>query len=357
MRNKLQKIKVDKEKLELANKIFANYGITNEEAFEAFLDFVITNDSLPFSVGSEDSNALQSASFIRTAVELLVAQCEYIFYVDVDTNHYREYVTKEGYQVAGVNRIGDDFFRDTYQSIDIIIYEKDRAKLKQQLSKKEVLKGCENGNIYNLNYRMILKGFPEYYNMRVSRSAEDSSFLIFEVRNVQKQYLQEEQYKKRIKKANDEARIDSLTHCYNYLAFAEIKDEINDKIKHNKIDFAFAMCDLNDLKNINDSLGHLIGDQYLIESAEMIRKFFPNSNIYRVGGDEFIVIIVGEDYKNRLEIVERFKAQSFENIYKNQAVVAIGLADVDFSIKNINDLYETADNEMYKHKKALKQSK
>lgn len=351
------KIKVDKKKLEEASKTFEQLGVDTNEVFNLFLDYVIANESLPFSVNANDPDAIQNASFLKTAIEVLAGQCEYIYYINIDTNHYREFVAKSGYHVAGQNKIGDDFFRDTYNSIDTIIYEEDRDRLKRTLTKENVLAGCSGGNIFSIFYRMILKGYPEYYNLRAYRSSDDTSYIIIEIRNVQKQYEQEDQYKKRIQRATDEARIDSLTHCYNYLAFAEEKNRLNDKIKRNDIDFALAMCDLNELKYINDSLGHLIGDQYLIEAAELIKNTFRRSKTYRVGGDEFVVILENDDYDRRHQLVAKFKSIIMDNVAKSKPVIAIGLADVDYSVKNINDLYEIADNEMYKDKNKLKRRK
>lgn len=349
------KVKVDKKKLEDANKVFNEFGLDPTAIFNMFLDNVIANQSLPFSVNGNGLDALQDASFLKTAVEVLVSQCEYIYYVNIDNNHYREFATDASFRVLGVNKIGDDFFRDTFNSIDIIIYEPDKERLKAALTKENILAGCKDGNIFSVFYRMIHDGRPEYYSLRASRSTDDGSYIIIEIRNVQKQYEQEDQYKKRIQKATDEARLDPLTHCYNYLAFAEEKNRLNDKIKRNDIDFALAMCDLNELKNINDSLGHLIGDKYLVEAAEIIKTTFRHSKTYRVGGDEFVVILENDDYDNRKQLVIKFKEIIHDNITKNKAVVAIGLADVDYSVKNINDLFEIADNEMYKDKNNLKQ--
>ena len=72
------KIKVNKEKLEKASHVFEQFGLEANDAFDLFLEYVIANNSLPFSVNSSDPDAIQNASFIRTAIEVLAAQCEYI---------------------------------------------------------------------------------------------------------------------------------------------------------------------------------------------------------------------------------------------------------------------------------------
>ena len=54
------------------------------------------------------------------------------------------------------------------------------------------------------------------------------------------------------------------------------------------------MCDLNGLKKVNDSYGHEAGDKYICDSAEVLTSCFGKENVYRIGGDEFMVIILGE---------------------------------------------------------------
>ena len=55
------------------------------------------------------------------------------------------------------------------------------------------------------------------------------------------------------------------------------------------------MCDVNDLKRFNDTRGHSFGDEMLRRSCRMICEIFKNSQVYRNGGDEFVVVLTGED--------------------------------------------------------------
>lgn len=71
---------------------------------------------------------------------------------------------------------------------------------------------------------------------------------------------------------------------------------------------AIVYMDINGLKDINDSLGHRYGDKILLEGAKVLRTVFPNSNIYRVGGDEFVVLSVNmseETLKYNVDILEK----------------------------------------------------
>ena len=351
---KTKNIKVDADKLKLAREIFKACDLTPSEAFNIFLDKVILDGRLPFELEDAPIEVKERASFLKTVVSQLISQCEYIYYVDIDTNNYREHVDEDGYEVAGVNRIGEDWFRDTYKNIDIIIHEDDRERLKEQLTKENILKHCQGGNTFSVTYRMIIKKV-EYYNLRATISTSYKSYLIIEVRNVQKQFEKEAEYRKKLEQANEEARFDSLTSCYNYLAFDEQKTILNKKLANGEFDFALAMCDLNDLKIVNDTLGHFVGDQYLIESSEMIRKSFANSKVYRVGGDEFVVILEGEDYHNRHILVKEFKRESLENSKNNRPAIAIGLAEPTEYTKSVDELYKAADAAMYINKRTFKE--
>ncbi len=351
---KTKNIKVDADKLKQAREIFKAYDLTPSEVFNIFLDKVNFEGKLPFTLKDASIEAKERSSFLKTVVDIMISQCEYIYYIDVENNNYREHVNEGGYEVAGVNRVGEDWFRDTYNSIPIIIHEDDRARLREQLTKKNILEHCEGGNTFSTTYRMITTGKPIYHNLIASLSNNDGVYIIVEVRNVQKQFEKEAEYKKKLEKANEEARFDLLTHCYNYLAFDEVKHELNRRIANKQIDFALAMCDLNDLKIVNDTLGHFVGDQYLIESSEMIRGIFKKSRVFRIGGDEFIVLLEGEDYENRYELVKRFKKESLDNSKNNKPAIAIGLAEVTEYTKDIDEVYQSADAAMYINKRTFK---
>lgn len=72
-------------------------------------------------------------------------------------------------------------------------------------------------------------------------------------------------------------------------------------------EFAVAVFDLNDLKKVNDTLGHEAGDQYVKDSCKFICQRFKYSPVFRIGGDEFVVILEGIDYEDREEILKGFE--------------------------------------------------
>ena len=149
---------------------------------------------------------------------------------------------------------------------------------------------------------------------------------------------------------------DPLTGAKSKQAYIELEQSIDKSIKNEEIDeLAVVVFDVNYLKNINDALGHDVGDRYLAESCALIKEFFKFSDVYRYGGDEFIIILEGVDYSNRKELLARFRETVKANKSQNKPVVATGLADYikdkDHSLRTI---FNRADKDMYDNKKVLK---
>ena len=118
-------------------------------------------------------------------------------------------------------------------------------------------------------------------------------------------------------------------------------------------DFAIAVFDLNGLKQINDTLGHQAGDQYIIDGCSTICRFFKHSPVFRIGGDEFVAIIQGYDYLNATTLMSKLKRHNLKNKCKGEVVVAAGLSKYD-NDKNLAEIFRRADREMYKNKDELK---
>ena len=71
-------------------------------------------------------------------------------------------------------------------------------------------------------------------------------------------------------------------------------EELKETMKTNKhTKFALVECDINGLKGINDTYGHEIGDVYIVNSCRGICSVFKHSPVFRIGGDEFVVILQG----------------------------------------------------------------
>ena len=94
-------------------------------------------------------------------------------------------------------------------------------------------------------------------------------------------------------------RRDPLTNVNNRIAYDDKEKYFQSEINMGtNPDFAIAMFDVNNLKLINDSKGHDAGDSYLIRACRLICDVFKHSPVYRMGGDEFVAFLTGDDYEN-----------------------------------------------------------
>ncbi|MCM1156362.1 MAG: GGDEF domain-containing protein [Roseburia sp.] len=150
------------------------------------------------------------------------------------------------------------------------------------------------------------------------------------------------------------AEKDMLTQCYNRNAYNE-----DIRKTFSAANIYLVMFDLNDLKKCNDTLGHMEGDRYLTDAAELIKKIFTSyGRIYRIGGDEFCIIMENTSEKQIENLIKQLVQE--ETAYNKQSKtvhmqIASGYARYDAQIDaNLDHTRSRADALMYENKKALK---
>ncbi len=162
-------------------------------------------------------------------------------------------------------------------------------------------------------------------------------------------------------KLSELMQTDALTSLKNRTAFENAKNLLrNHVLAQDEIRFAAVMFDLNDLKKINDELGHGAGDIYIKNSSVLICNTFKHSPVFRIGGDEFVAIVKNSDYEKRYELLEEFKSE-IERLSKDDVPamdrisVACGMADYDeIEDDDIETLFKKADDRMYENKRLMK---
>lgn len=106
--------------------------------------------------------------------------------------------------------------------------------------------------------------------------------------------------------------------------------------------------DVNGLKDVNDQFGHEVGDALLVECARRMKMVFKKADFYRIGGDEFIIIICQSIKKESFEKRVKELSESFSK--KPVCQVAIGTQWTN-AVGNINEMIAEADARMYENKK------
>ena len=157
------------------------------------------------------------------------------------------------------------------------------------------------------------------------------------------------------------AHTDSLTGLKNKTSYSEVTALLDTDISNGMANFVIIMIDVNYLKKVNDTYGHERGNEYLINAAKLACSIFGEDHVYRVGGDEFVVVLHGEEVANceekissiRSEI-KRLKANSKLEPWEKVSA-AVGVAYYQEGVdKTAEDVFKRADADMYKNKLAMK---
>ncbi len=150
---------------------------------------------------------------------------------------------------------------------------------------------------------------------------------------------------------------DSLTGIKNRTAYNEAANELEVKIKVGNYEpFAILIADINRLKVANDKYGHEIGNKLIVRAAKIICDTFKHSPVYRIGGDEFLVLLTGEDLDAREALMEQMDekcGQSFIEVDDDKIPVSIARAAEMFDPErdvSVDDVFKRADMKMYEHK-------
>ena len=154
---------------------------------------------------------------------------------------------------------------------------------------------------------------------------------------------------------NNLAFSDKLTGIKNNTAYLQEVVFLKNDIVQKKADFALFVIDANGLKYINDNFGHEIGNELIIKVTQMATEVFGEENLYRIGGDEFAVILSGATE----ELCEDY-SRKFEEVVENQKGKIWASASIGYAIYNrkMDSTYESvfnrADEDMYENKVRMK---
>jgi len=159
-----------------------------------------------------------------------------------------------------------------------------------------------------------------------------------------------------LQEAEQHAEVDSLTSIYNRRRFDQDLKRLVAQADRDRTQLALLMFDLDDFKPINDLYGHACGDKVLRQVAQtLLQQLRRNEVLYRIGGDEFAVLLINASDEEMVIIAERI----VHTIHSLQIECSGELANVGCSMgiaryprdaNSIQNLLELADHAMYEAK-------
>lgn len=153
----------------------------------------------------------------------------------------------------------------------------------------------------------------------------------------------------------DIAKTDKLTSLENRNNFDLIFEELFNSQRKGEKNLTILLFDIDDFKKINDEFGHLIGDQVLIEVANIFKNTFRNSDtLVRWGGDEFVALLPKIKKEKAYEITSKLrvnirKSETLHTLLNQKVTISVGLASKTDE-KSKEELFTKADENLYKAK-------
>lgn len=164
-----------------------------------------------------------------------------------------------------------------------------------------------------------------------------------------------------LSRMNELANKDGLTHVGNKNAYRNYVADLQEYIQRENVEFGIVVTDANRLKYINDNYGHEKGDLYLKQLCSIICEIYRHSPVFRIGGDEFVVMLRNRDYESRRELlaqaVDTFRrcerseqAKPWERV---SAAMGMSVYRMDEDL-TVEDVFNRADQRMYEAKTRMK---
>jgi diguanylate cyclase (GGDEF)-like protein len=163
---------------------------------------------------------------------------------------------------------------------------------------------------------------------------------------------------KLFEKMQEMAITDSLTGLYNRRYFYMILGNEIERAKRYQSSLTLIMIDIDHFKLVNDKFGHLAGDQVLRSVSDICKKLLRHTdNMFRIGGEEFIIILPETNQKEALKVAKRIRSTVAENTFNTKKgsvkiTVSIGVSEYGENNPASNEFIESADRTMYDAKKA-----
>ena len=142
---------------------------------------------------------------------------------------------------------------------------------------------------------------------------------------------------------------DQLTGLYNRRYF---ENKLNEMDTKENLPISIIMGDLNGLKIVNDSFGHVVGDRFLVAAANVIQSSCSGSDVaVRYGGDEFAILLANTDEKKAEKVIAGIQDSASKIKQANiELSISFGYATKTKSSEALSEILVSAENQMYRHK-------
>lgn len=224
-------------------------------------------------------------------------------------------------------------FLDYFTILDI---EESQSKTITHTS-RHVVQQTDTNNLFFLQEQVI--------NSEYNKTKQGQVMMLLPLHTIQKLFSNLE----------NKAFKDSLCNCYNQHYFQVKMKELVDP---NLFPVSFLMCDIDNLKGINDKLGHDQGDVYIKLCYEVLRSSVRKDDaIFRLGGDEFLIILTKTQEPIARSIIQNIdsKMEQHKEFEPHKIGISVGVATATDTSVNLAECLKAADVDMYNTKRKHKE--
>lgn len=262
-----------------------------------------------------------------------------------NSNNYIQLITKNGLFTSQKISLDDKIISNNKNHINKIVFDD-----KNWYIISHVPRNLKNNSIFTDDLKSLLIDVLKKNSLYFVFLFFASSIIGFLI------YINRKTYK-RIKYYSE---YDVLTKSYNRRAGIIKLNSLFPSDERRTFLVSLCFIDINGLKDVNDNLGHKMGDELIISVVETIKSTIRNKDfIIRLGGDEFLIVFNGINIKDTEKVWNRV-LDKYEYINKNEKrpyVISVSHGIVDYDNKQksqVDDLIKEADQKMYEEKRKIK---
>lgn len=299
-------------------------------------------------------------------MRILASEYATVLYVDLES---------EIVSFCSLPKIEDEKFKNTIRDmkypelwkyyVEQRVKNSDATRLLSLINCKFLWEYFRQKKMYTGIFRVGTEEDFKYFELKIVKTEDgDPKSLVVGIADKDEMIRAQQEQQKQLESALVLAQKDVLTGIRNRTGYDIVERRFNAEISNGTLkEFAIVMFDVNGLKDTNDIFGHENGNLLLKNSCKMICDIYKHSSVFRIGGDEFVAVLTGEDYENRNVLLEKVKKTVELNeekgapIYVNVSV-ASGMGVYDPKIdKDVDDVLRRADTLMYENKAEMKAKK
>ena len=146
----------------------------------------------------------------------------------------------------------------------------------------------------------------------------------------------------------NKAIIDGLTGLFNHRYLSEKMDEERDRCEKNTCQLSVIILDIDLFKKVNDTYGHLTGDEIIKSIAKIIKVNIRSSDIAgRYGGEEFLIILPETDLNSAYTLAEKIRQEIEITTFINDIKITISGGVAQYNGEKVSELLKSADDKLY----------